>query len=409
MLNKRAKYISQNVSLSYEKPLHIVRGQGQYLYDAQGRQYLDCVNNVSHVGHCHPKVVAAAQKQMAILNTNTRYLHENLLSYAEQLVATLPAPLEVCFFVCSGSEANELAVRLAQAYTKMTDFLVLDHGYYGNTSTLINMSPYKFNGPGGKGKPDFVHILPLPNTYKKINVNISAIKNLAAFIGESFPSCAGQIVLPDHYLQELYAEVRQAGGICIADEVQTGLGRMGTHFWGFAAQNVVPDIVTMGKPLGNGHPIGAVVTTREIADSFCNGMEYFNTFGGNTVSCAIGLSVLEVMQEENLQAHALKQGDYLKQKLQELKTKYNCINEIRGRGFFLGIEFNHHKNNLALAKNVALLVNQMKERGILLGADGPMRNVIKIKPPLVFTKENSDCLVKNLEECLENFPAGVSS
>lgn len=403
MLSKRKRLIGPNVGLSYETPLLIVRGKGQYLFDEKGRQYLDCVNNVSHVGHCHPKVVAAGQQQMALLNTNTRYLHELLPRYAERLTATLPQGLDVCFFVNSGSEANELALRLAQTYTNRHHFLVLDHGYHGNTSTLIDISPYKFNGPGGKGKPDFVRILPLPDSQAQTIQGLEQIDNhTAAFICESMPSCAGQIVLPDHYLQRIYSEVREAGGLCIADEVQVGLGRVGTHFWGFETQGVVPDIVTMGKPLGNGHPIGAVVTTRAIADSFCNGMEFFNTFGGNPVSCAIGLAVLEVIEEENLQKHALHTGNSLKQKLMELKTNHACIHDVRGSGLFLGIEFIIDGHSVSqTAEFTTRVINRMKDRGVLLSSDGPHHNVLKIKPPMVFCEKDNDTLVVNLDEVIK--------
>lgn len=404
ILQARRRHFSRNLGLSYDTPIEIVRGIGQYLFDENGRSYLDCVNNVSHVGHCHPRVVEAGQKQMAVLNTNTRYLHENLVDYAERLTSTLPAPLEVCFFVCSGSEANELALRLAQAHTGRQDILVMDHAYHGNTSALINISPYKFNGPGGKGKPDYVHVLPMPDSLR--NTDIAAPERInsriAAFICEPLLSCGGQIILPPRYLQKAYAAARAAGAVCIADEVQTGLGRLGTHFWGFASQDAVPDIVTMGKPLGNGHPIGAVITTREIAESFCNGMEYFNTFGGNPVSCAIGLSVLDVIADENLQQHARETGAYLKQKLNALKDKYACIGDVRGLGLFLGVELVTDTASLTPAGELAAhIVNRMKERGILLSTDGPHRNVIKIKPPLVFTRENCDFLACHLDSVIQ--------
>ncbi len=403
VLRLRQKRISRNVGLSYNDPLMIVRGGGQYLFDEQGRQYLDCVNNVCHVGHCHPKVVQAGHQQMQVLNTNTRYLHEYLVHYAGRLAATLPSPLEVCFFVCSGSEANELALRLAEAYTGRTNVCVMDHGYHGNTSSLVNISPYKYNGPGGKGKRDFVQVLPMPDPMRdKEEPQIPKINpSTAAFIGESLLSCGGQIVLPDGYLTKIYKAVRETGALCIADEVQVGLGRVGSHFWGFETQNVIPDIVTMGKPLGNGHPIGAVVTTREIADSFCNGMEYFNTFGGNPVSCAIGLSVLDVIQEEKLQNNALLIGDYLKHSLIELQRTHAVIGQVRGLGLFLGIELVEDRLSNKPAKDLATkAVNLMKERGILLSTDGPYHNVIKIKPPMVFTNEDSNLLVDTLDDVL---------
>jgi 4-aminobutyrate aminotransferase-like enzyme len=400
---QREDFFAKNLSLSYQQPLHMVRGIGQYLFDENGHRYLDCVNNVCHVGHCHPQVVAAGQTQMAVLNTNTRYLHDHLTQYAEKLLATFPETLQVCFFVNSGSEANELALRLAETHTGKRDILVLDHGYHGNTAKLVEISPYKFNGKGGNGKPDYVHILPLPEHGHAAPTEINVPANLAAFIGESLPSCAGQIVLPDHFLHTVYAAVRKAGGVCIADEVQTGLGRVGSHFYAFQTQDVVPDIVTLGKPVGNGHPLAAVITTRAIADSFNTGMEYFNSFGGNPVSCAIGMAVLNVLQDEGLQAHALKIGNYLKQQLSSLQEKFQTIKEVRGLGLFLGIELVTPPTAAISAEAYAtLVVNRMKDRNILLSTDGPLHNVIKIKPPLVINQADCDLLVNHLRTVLSS-------
>ena len=288
LLEARERLIGRNLSVAYEQPLNIVRGSMQYLYDDEGRRYLDAYNNVAHVGHCHPKVVAAGQKQMELLNTNTRYLSDLILEYAAKLTATLPESLSVCFFVNSGSEANELALRLARARTKARDMIVLEHGYHGNTTTLIDISPYKHDGPGGEGAPSWVHTAPLPASQAGAQHVVDLAEKLRArlcgFIAESMPSVAGQIVFPEGYLPQVYEAVRGAGGVCIADEVQTGYGRIGTHFWAFEKYGVVPDIVVLGKPIGNGHPIGAVITTRAIADSFNNGIEFFSTFGGNNVS-----------------------------------------------------------------------------------------------------------------------------
>ena len=391
----RRRFLGGNLSVAYEKPLHIVRGSMQYLYDDEGRRYLDAYNNVAHVGHCHPKVVAAGQRQMEVLNTNTRYLSELILEYAERLTATLPESLSVCFFVNSGSEANELAIRLARAHTKARDMIVLEHAYHGNTTTLIDISPYKHAGRGGEGAPSWVHTARLPASAEDAAHVIDIVQNLSAplcgFIAETMPSVAGQIVLPDGYLNKVYEAVRGAGGVCIADEVQTGFGRTGTHFYAFEKYGVVPDIVVLGKPIGNGHPIGAVITTRAIADSFANGMEFFSTFGGNNVSCAIGLKVLEVLEEENLQAHALRVGTHLLTRLHELHPRHEVIREIRGSGFFLGIE---------LAGNAGAVVNQMRERGILMGTEGPLNNVIKIRPPMPFSIEDADELVETLDEVL---------
>jgi len=321
---------------------------------------------------------------MAVLNTNTRYLHDNISEYARRLCEKLPPQLCVCFFVNSGSEANDLALRLARTHTKTNQTIVIEGAYHGNLSSLIEISPYKFDGPGGSGAPEHV---------RKVSIQTSdfrnAVRGPATFIAESILSCAGQIVLPGNYLAAAFKFVRQAGGVCISDEVQVGFGRTGAHFWGFEAQGAVPDIVTMGKPIGNGHPLGAVVTTREIAESFNNGMEYFNTFGGNPVSCAIGLAVLDVIDEENLQDNALEVGKYLKAGLQNLSANHSQITDVRGLGLFLGVE-------MARAEQASYIVERMKDRGILLSIDGPRHNVIKIKPPIVFTKDNADLLLDNL-------------
>ena len=435
LITRRARYIGPSLSLAYRRPLKIVRGAGQYLYDHTGRSYLDCVNNVCHVGHCHPHVVGAAQRQMATLNTNTRYLHDNLVEYAERLTATMPDPLEVCYFVCSGSEANELALRLARTHTGGEDIICVDGAYHGNTGALIDISPYKFGGAGGAGgggvKPH-VHVVPTPDVYRgehrdsvdagdagdagdpgdagrlyaeAVRLAVEKIratgKTPAAFICESLLGCAGQIVLPDDYLRHARQHARDGGAVLIADEVQVGLGRVGSDMWGFQTQQVVPDIVTLGKPIGNGHPLGAVVTTREIAASFDNGMEYFNTFGGNPVSCAIGLAVLEVMEQENLQQRALEIGGYLHRCLTALGDIHPIIGDVRGLGLFLGIELVRDRETLEpAAEEAALIVETIKDAGILLSTDGPLHNVIKIKPPMVFTQANADEVADALNQVL---------
>ena len=391
-MQRRRNLLGGNLSVAYEQPVNIVRGSMQYLYDEEGRQYLDAYNNVAHVGHCHPKVVAAGQRQMELLNTNTRYLSELILDYAERLTATLPEPLEVCFFVNSGSEANELAIRLARAHTKARDMIVLDHAYHGNTTTLIDLSPYKHDGPGGEGSPSWVHKVPIPTSAADAEEVEKIGLPLCGFIAESMPSVAGQIVLPDGYLGRVYKAVRAAGGVCIADEVQTGYGRIGTHFYAFEKYGVVPDVVVLGKPIGNGHPIGAVITTRAIAASFDNGMEFFSTFGGNNVSCAIGLTVLEVVQEEKLQAHALRVGERLIEGLRVLQRQHDIIREVRGSGLFIGVEL--ERNQLPATQQANRIANQMRERGILLGTDGPHHNVIKIRPPMPFSESDADRLLE---------------
>ncbi len=421
ILERRAQRIGRNLSISYQKPLKMVRGFMQYLYDDTGRAYLDAVNNVPHVGHSHPAVVRAAQRQMAVLNTNTRYLHSFLIRYAERLCALMPEPLSVCFFVNSGSEANDLALRLARAHTGQRDLIVLDGAYHGHLSSLIDISPYKFDGPGGMGAPPHVHKTLTPDPYRglyragdpeagakyaghvaeAVEHARQAGRGVSAFISESILGCGGQIECPEGYLREAYRHVRAAGGVCIADEVQVGFGRVGTHFWGFETQDVVPDIVVMGKPIGNAHPLAAVVTTPEIAASFDNGMEFFSTFGGNPVSCAVGMAVLDVIEKEDLQANALRTGAHLKAGLERLKDNHPIVGDVRGRGLFLGVELVLDRETLApAAAQATYVVNRLREHGILMSTDGPLHNVLKIKPPLVFNKANADFLVRTLDEVL---------
>lgn len=423
LVEERKKLLGRSLSLSYNEPLKILRGEMQYLIDETGRRYLDTVNNVAHVGHEHPRVVKAGQNQMALLNTNTRYLHDNIINFAKEICKTLPKELSVIHFVNSGSEANELAMRMADAYTKQKDIIALEIGYHGNTGRCIDISSYKFDGKGGKGKPDHTHIVPLPDSFRgkyqgtyaetgkqyaahvkeKIDEIKKAGRSLSAFIAESIVSCGGQIVLPENYLQTTYAYVREAGGVCIADEVQVGFGRVGKKFWGFELQNVIPDIVTMGKPIGNGHPLAAVACTPEIANAFANGMEYFNTFGGNPVSCAIGMEVLKVIQDETLQENAFVVGGYLKTSLRKLQERFPIMADIRGEGLFLGIEF-CEANKITATDKTAYLTDRMKTLGILMSIDGPQNNVLKIKPPMCFNKENADELLTKLEKILnENF------
>ena len=427
-LTERRRRVGRNLSLSYRHPLRLARGWMQYVYDESGRVYLDAYNNVPHVGHCHPRVVRAAQMQMALLNTNTRYLHSNLVRYAERLAATLPEPLGVLFFVNSGSEANELALRLARTYTDQEDIIVLEGAYHGHTNTLIDVSPYKFAGPGGRGAKPWVHTATLPDDYRgpyrrddpeagrKYAEHIAEIVDgleargagPAAFICESLPSVGGQIVLPAGYLAETYRQVRAAGGLCIADEVQVGFGRLGTHFWGFETQSVTPDVVVLGKPIGNGHPLGAVVTTPEIAAAFDNGMEFFSTFGGNTVSCAAGLAVLDVIRDEGLQEHARIVGDHLLGGLRGLMAEHPVVGDVRGMGLFLGVEMVKDRATLEPARDeTSYVVNRLRELGILTGTEGLYHNVIKVRPPLPFNVADADRLVTILDAVLGEDPARV--
>ena len=406
----RHKLLGANLSLSYDKPLKIVSGSRQFLYDETGRAFLDVYNNVPLVGHSHPRVSRAIETQLRLLNTNTRYLHDNILAYAERLTKLLPAPLRVCYFVNSGSEANELALRLARAHTGREDVLVLQHAYHGHTSTLIDISPYKFNGPGGRGQKSWVHVAPLADDYRgeyrrgapdigrKYAAQIAAIlerlkkegRSIAAFIAETFPSVGGQIVFPENYLKEAYRHVRAAGGVCIADEVQVGFGRLGTHMWGFETQSAVPDIAVFGKPIGNAFPLAAVVTTPEIAASFANGMEFFSTFGGNPVACAAGLAVLDVLEDEQLQKNAIEVGAAWMEDLRSLQAKSPLMGDVRGSGFFVGIDLVVDRESREPATTQAsFVVNRLRDLAILAGTDGPYHNVLKLRPPLIFSRADS--------------------
>ncbi|MEJ2541810.1 MAG: aminotransferase class III-fold pyridoxal phosphate-dependent enzyme [Gemmatimonadota bacterium] len=405
--------------MSFTTPRTAVRGRGARLYDDRGRAHLDLYNNVCHVGHCHPRVVAAGQAQMGRLNTNTRYLYDLLSEYADRLCATLPPELDHCFLVNSGSEANELALRLARTHTGHRDVIVLENAYHGHTTTLIDISPYKFDGPGGEGRKEWVHVAPMPDGYRgpyrgsgrdtgvaygeAVGRLVGAMdRPPAAFIAESLSSVGGQIVPPEGYLETAFRHVRGAGGLCILDEVQVGFGRVGTHFWGFQQQDVVPDVVVMGKPIGNGHPLAAVVTTGAVARTFAGtGMEYFSTFGGNPVSCAIGLAVLDVVEQEGLQEHALVVGTKLRDGLRSLMGSHPLIGDVRGTGLFIGVELVRDPDTREPApREAARLVNALRDRRILTGTDGPHENVIKIKGPLALGEADAALAVEMMDEAL---------
>jgi len=388
-----------------------VRGYMQYLFDANGRRYLDAYNNVPHVGHCHPRVVAAVSEQLAILNTNTRYLQHQLTDYAEELTATLPAPLRVCFFTASGSEANELALRLARAHTGAKDLLVMDAAYHGHTTTLIDIGPYKHDGPGGQGAPGWVVKTPIPDVFRgefrgadagmKYAAQVGDAmqgRRICGYIAETCPSVGGQMLLPDGYLPEVYRLVRRAGGVCIADEVQTGFGRIGTHFWAFEQHGVVPDIVVLGKPIANGYPMGAVICSADIARSFDNGMEYFSTFGGSTAAVVAARETLQVTIDEGLQAHALGVGAELLAGMRALQ--HPLIGDVRGSGLFVGVELVREQLKPA-AREADYVAVRMREEGILLGTDGPFHNVVKLRGPMPFSSENVRHLVQVFGRILE--------
>lgn len=418
LLSQRKATLGFNLSISYKNPLWILRGQGQYLLDHTGRRYLDTVNNVAHCGHEHPSIVDRGQKAMAVLNTNTRYLHENIVQLADQLRTKLHPSLSVCYFTNSGSEANELAIRMAKTVTGSKDFITMQWGYHGNTNALIDLSSYKFDRKGGQGKPLHTHVIPMPDPFRGIYAHqtdelsnyLIEIKSIiqriqstgskpAALFAEAILSCGGQVVYPSGFLKSAVELIRHAGGIYIADEVQTGLGRVGRYFNAYELYEVIPDIVTFGKPLGNGHPIGAVVCTQEIAQAFNNGMEYFNTFGGNPVSCAIACEVLHVIEIEDLMHQATHVGDFLKTGLNDLSGKYPILKDIRGYGYFLGIELMKYQKPATIEANY--LTAKMKEYGILMSTDGPDDNVIKFKPPMCFNIKNAEELLGRLEQVLK--------
>ncbi|MEA1785273.1 aminotransferase class III-fold pyridoxal phosphate-dependent enzyme [Arenibacter sp. GZD96] len=415
-LSRRKTYLSEALSLSYNRPIAMERSAFQYMYDSDGNTFLDAYNNIMLAGHCHPKVIQSAQSTIAKLNTNTRYIYDELLAYSEKLVAKFPATLQKVFFVNSGSAASDLAIRMALTHTAKKKIMVVEHGYHGNTKTGIEISHYKYSTSNGVGKQDYIEETALPNLFNSgykdqqsaathfIDGAISKIEEnrgqIAAFIAEPIVGCGGQVPLAEGYLQSVYKAIRAQGGVCISDEVQVGFGRLGAYFWGFEMHHVIPDMVILGKPMGNGHPIGAVVTTSEIAASFTNGVEFFSSFGGNPVSCAIGSAVLEVIEEEALQQHALAVGNYLITLLKNLQNEYSEIADIRGSGLFLGVELWDHqgKPNTNLA---AHLKNGLREKHILIGTDGPFDHVLKIKPPLSFTKANADTLVGALRALLK--------
>jgi 4-aminobutyrate aminotransferase-like enzyme len=398
----------------------MVKSAFQYMYDAEGNTFLDAYNNIPHVGHSHPKVVEAAQRQLAKLNTNTRYIYDELADYAEKLLKHFPSQLNKVFFVNSGSAASDLAVRMANNHTKSNTMMVMESGYHGNTQIAIDISDYKFNNPKGDGQKNHIIKTILPDTYRgKYTADITNAGTLfgkdavaqieqskqpiSAFISEPILGCAGQVPLADGYLKEVYPAIRAQGGICISDEVQTGFGRLGDHFWGYEAYGVIPDMVILGKPIANGHPMGAVVCTLEIAESFEKGVEFFSSFGGNPVSCAIASAVLDVIEEEKLQENAKVVGDYYMSLLKDMMKKYSCIGDVRGSGLFIGfdiVEDNSKTPNTALASHIK---NELRNKHILVSTDGPYDNVIKTKPPLCFSKKNAETVVTTVSDILATY------
>ncbi|MCW1955177.1 MAG: aminotransferase class III-fold pyridoxal phosphate-dependent enzyme [Roseobacter sp.] len=417
----RQAHFAPNLKLSYADPVMFLRGWKHHLFDEWGRPYLDAYNNVPHVGHAHPRIQAVAADQLKRMNSNTRYLHPAQIAFAEKITAKMPAGLEVCYFVNSGSEANELALRLARAATGGRDMITPDHGYHGNTTGAIDISAYKFNAKGGVGKPDWVELVDVADDYRgryrrddpmraqhyaaEVGEAVARIAarggKLAGFIAETFPSVGGQIIPPDGYLPAVYEHIRAAGGLCIADEVQTGLGRLGAYYFGFEQQGVEPDIVVLGKPIGNGHPIGVVVTRAAIAQAFAQGPEYFSTFGGSTLSCRIGAEVLDIVEDEGLMEAARVMGERLMSGLRALQGKYDVIGDVRGCGLFVGVDLVCDAQARTPASALAEYVkNRMRAHRILLGCEGPFDNILKIRPPLTIDEEGIDMILAKLDEVL---------
>jgi ethanolamine-phosphate phospho-lyase len=417
LLRRRRVTASPSLSLSYEAPIHMTSALFQYMYDAHGNSYLDAYNNIPHVGHSHPTIVEAATKQIRKLNTNTRYIYDNYIEYTENLLSLFPTVLDKAMLVNSGSEASDLATRIAKTITGKQGMAVIEWGYHGNTQNGINISSYKFNRKGGKGAQEWVLNLPLPKAYQgrhdtaeayfeEAKLLIEDFENkgcqLAGFIAEPISGCGGQVPLMKGYLNKLVPYLRQKGIMVIIDEVQTGFGRLGDWYWGFEMHEIVPDFVVLGKPIANGHPMGAVVTRSEITAAFKNGMEFFSSFGGNPVSCAIGNAVIKTIKEESLQKNAAEVGTYWMDELNILKKDFPLLGDVRGAGLFIGVECidENGKENTALAQ---FIKDGLKDDFILASTDGPLDNTLKIKPALCFNKQNVDRFISSMKHHLENY------
>ncbi len=416
LIARRKRLLGPAYRLFYDEPVHLVRGEGVFLYDAAGRRYLDAYNNVASVGHCHPHVVAAIAKQAAILNTHTRYLHESVLDLAERLLATVPAGIGNVMFTCTGSEANDLALRIARTTTGGTGFVATETAYHGVTSALVDLSP-SLGLPLAKDSP--VRLVPPPRPAGEDTGAVFARQVAAAFddmktsgirpaglIADTIFSSDGVLPDPAGFLKPVIEAVHAAGALFIADEVQAGFGRCG-QMWGFARHGIVPDLVTMGKPMGNGHPVAAVAARPELLAEFGARSRYFNTFGGNPVSAAAALAVLDVIAAEDLIENAGRTGAYLLTRLRALQAPHPLIAEIRGAGLFIGVELRHGGMSGAPApKEAARIVNLLRNDGVLISASGREANVLKIRPPLVFSAEHADLLVETLDQALQTIAAG---
>lgn len=417
LLERRYRLIGKSAPLFYEQPLHIVRGEGVSLFDNEGVEYLDAYNNVPVVGHCHPKVVQALARQAGTLNVHTRYLHERVVDYAERLTATFDPALDMAIFTCTGSEANDVALRMTRLLTGKQGIICSNSTYHGNTAAVDELSTL-FRG--GKSETPRVRSVPFPETYRPLG-GLSGEALADAYLAEVELAIkgfeqegigfAGMLIcpifaneglpdLPPGYMEKLAQLVRRAGGFLIFDEVQAGFGRTGS-MWGHQTMGVVPDIVTLGKPMGNGHPIGGVISRAEIINAFRDRVMYFNTFGGNPVSCAAGLAVLDVIEEERLLENVRAVGAYVKEGLHKLRDRHPIIGDVRARGLFFGVELVSDREAKTPADAAAkALINKMKERRVLISRLGPFDNVLKIRPPLPFSPAHADHLLHTLDTCL---------
>ena len=417
VMQLRKQFLTPALITFYQDPVMIVDGHMQYLFDEHGKRYLDAFAGIVSVsvGHCHPKVIAAVNNQNARLqHTTTIYLHPNVALYAKKLAGTLPDGLDVVYFTNSGSEANDLAILMSRAYTKNFDVIAVRNGYHGGSQGAMGLtvhSTWKYSVPHGFG----VHHTIVPDRFRgrwgyddvdagrKYATDVldeirhGSPGNIAAFISEPIQGVGGVIEVPPNYYQDTYKYVRDAGGLCIADEVQTGFGRTGDSFWGFQNSDVIPDIVTMAKGIGNGCPLAAVVTTKEIAHSLTEAI-HFNTFGGNPVSCAQGLATLEVILEEDMQGRAKRLGAILFEGLRNLQTKYPCIGDVRGRGLMIGVELIENDDKVPATQLTDAVFETCKEMGVLVGKGGYFGNVLRIKPPMCLTEADIQFMLAVLDE-----------
>lgn len=419
LLADRSRLLGPNVSTFYNDPIHVVKGKGVWLWDAEGRRYLDCYNNVPHVGHCNERVVEAICHQASTLNTHTRYLHDGILDYLERLTATMDGALDTAILTCTGSEANDIALRMAEGMTGKRGIIATDATYHGNTSLVSHLS--QSNVPTvGFGLGQYFRFVEAPDSYRSPDPDgakfAAAVAEQIAAHEESGTGFAALVIcpyflnegFPDHpkgWLKPAAEVVRKAEGLLICDEVQSGFGRTGTHMWAHQKMGIVPDVMTLGKPMGNGHPVGSVVTTSEILATFRKGYRYFNTFGGNPVSCAAAVAVLEELHEKDLMGSAKSVGNHARKRLEQLRSKYNCIGDARGSGLIFGAEMVHdHDNKSPASEFTDRVINAMRNRGVILSKLGRHKNTLKIRPPMPFSIENTDLLFDTLDEVLAETP-----